>query len=77
MERALWWELHIHEVLTGLPSDAAPNARPCPGFDPTCHSLAEREKAKAKELTETGGTGVSARTVRRKRTPQPGHVARG
>ncbi|MFJ2607569.1 AAA family ATPase [Streptomyces sp. NPDC087425] len=67
LERALWWESHILEVLTGLPSDAAPNARPRPGYDPACHSLAEREKAKAEELTEIGGTGVSARTVRRKR----------
>jgi hypothetical protein len=66
-ERALWWESHILEVLTGLPADAAPDVRPRPGFDPVSHSLAEREQAKARELTEAGVAGASARSVRRKR----------
>lgn len=67
MGRGLWWESHILEVLTGLPADAAPGARPRPGFDPVSHSLAEREQAKARELAGMGVPGASARTVRRKR----------
>ncbi|MFJ3084589.1 AAA family ATPase [Streptomyces halstedii] len=67
VERSLWWESHILEVLTGLPADAAPDARPRPDFDPVSHSLAEREQAKARELAGMGVPGASARTVRRKR----------
>ncbi|WP_225100323.1 AAA family ATPase [Streptomyces sp. CoH27] len=67
LERARWWQAHIVEVLTGLPPDARPGAQPRPDFDPDRHSLAAREAAKARELTESGVRESSARTVRRKR----------
>ncbi|MFE7606999.1 AAA family ATPase [Streptomyces celluloflavus] len=65
--RARWWLAHIVEVLTGLPPDAPSDARPRLGFDPVRTTLAEREAAKAGELTAQGVVGASARTVRRKR----------
>jgi hypothetical protein len=65
-ERALWWQRHLVELLTGLPPDAPAGTRPRPGYDPACHSLAERERAKAAELAAQGEE-VSARTVKRKR----------
>ncbi len=65
--RAAWWEGHILEVLTGRVPDAAPGTPPRPAYDPAVRSLAEREQAKAAELTAAGQAGVSAGTVRRKR----------
>ncbi|PNG18454.1 hypothetical protein C1J00_31005 [Streptomyces cahuitamycinicus] len=65
--RARWWQRHVVEVLTGLTPDAPPGTQPRPAFDPAHRSLAEREEAKARELTESGMRGTSARTVRRKR----------
>ncbi|MGX1853067.1 AAA family ATPase [Streptomyces sp. NPDC055299] len=65
--RARWWLPHIVEVLTGLPPDAPSDARPRPGFDPVRNTLAEREAAKAEELTAQGVAGASARSIRRKR----------
>ncbi|MFG3247822.1 AAA family ATPase [Streptomyces sp. NPDC048187] len=65
--RARWWQRHVVEVLTGLTPDAPPGTQPRPAFDPAHRSLAEREEAKARELTESGVRGTSARTVRRKR----------
>ncbi|GGZ77344.1 hypothetical protein GCM10010344_50510 [Streptomyces bluensis] len=67
IEEATWWEPHIVEILTGLPPDAAPHARPSAEYDPATRTLAEREVAKATELTTAGHTGVSAGTVHRKR----------
>lgn len=64
--RAREWERHLVEVVTGLPADAGPGATPRPGYDPRASTLAEREQAKAVELTEAGRS-VSARTVRRMR----------
>jgi putative transposase len=63
--RALWWEWHILEVLRGLPPEAAPGTPPRPQFDPRL-PVAERDAAKAAELT-AAGTAVSARSVRRRR----------
>ncbi|MFG1880274.1 integrase [Sphaerisporangium sp. NPDC049003] len=61
LEKALWWESHILEVLHGLPPDAPGDAEPRPEYAPT-RSLTSREKAKAVELT-TAGHRVSASTV--------------
>ncbi|WP_031179041.1 AAA family ATPase [Streptomyces seoulensis] len=66
-ERALWWRQHVTEVLTGVPYGAPPGTKPRPGYDPTRHTLAEREDAKARELAVLGVGGAAARTVRRKR----------
>ncbi|MDG4780379.1 Mu transposase C-terminal domain-containing protein [Micromonospora sp. WMMD961] len=65
-ERARWWQRHVVEVMTGLPSGAEPRSLPRPGFDPAISTLAQREQAKAEELTAAGRP-VSARTVRRMR----------
>jgi putative transposase len=53
-EQARWWERHILEVLHGLPPDAPEGTKPRPEFDPGQHSLAQRERAKAAELTAAG-----------------------
>ncbi|MDX3526957.1 hypothetical protein P1P75_11035 [Streptomyces sp. ID05-39B] len=64
--RALWWQRHLVELLTGLPPDAPAGARLKPEYDPACQSLAQRERAKADELVALGEE-VTARTVKRKR----------
>lgn len=66
VERARWWERHLTEVETGLPAGAEPDATPRPGYDPDLTTLAEREQAKAAELTARGHQ-VSVRTIRRRR----------
>ncbi|GAA2429797.1 hypothetical protein GCM10010433_32580 [Streptomyces pulveraceus] len=53
-DQARWWEGHILEVLNGLPPGAPRGAKPRPEFDPRAHSLAQRERAKAAELTAAG-----------------------
>jgi hypothetical protein len=67
VEAAQWWERHVVEVLTGLPSDAPSGTQPRPEFDPATRTLAQREQAKAKELAGLGHQGIGARTVKRKR----------
>jgi putative transposase len=67
VEAAKWWEHQLVEVLTGLPPDASPEARPRPQFDPATSTLEQREQAKAKELSALGRQGVGASTIRRKR----------
>lgn len=64
-EKALAWEQHILEVETGHvgPHQDWP---PRTGYDPAVYGLAEREAAKAAELTAAGET-VSVATVRRMR----------
>ncbi|MGW2426292.1 transposase [Streptomyces sp. NPDC001709] len=64
-EKALAWERHIREVETGHPEPGGRGA-PREEFDPELRSLAEREAAKAAELTEQGQP-VSMATVRRMR----------
>ncbi|MFI9329639.1 AAA family ATPase [Kitasatospora sp. NPDC052868] len=66
-DSAHWWERHIVEVITGLPSGAPPDQSPRPPYDPSHTTLAQREAAKAAELAELNAAGTSARTVRRKR----------
>ncbi len=77
-DQARWWEGHILEVLHGLPPDAPQGAVPRPEFDPRLHSLAERERAKAAELTAAGhrmtASGVKQR---RQRYRRDGLVGRG
>jgi len=65
-ERALWWERHLVEMLTGLALDAAPGTRPRAEYDPAAVSLQVRETAKANEL-KAAGEQVSLRTVQRMR----------
>nr|WP_242666495.1 MULTISPECIES: Mu transposase C-terminal domain-containing protein [Parafrankia] len=66
VERALWWERHVVEVLDGRPPDSPPEAAPRPEFDPGRWSLTRREQAKAAELAAAGHR-VSAATVKRRR----------
>lgn len=61
LERALWWEGHILEVLHGLPPDASEDAVPKLEYG-LQRSLTARERAKAAELTASGHR-VSASTV--------------
>jgi hypothetical protein len=60
------WERHLVELETGLPPGAEAGTAPRPEYDPQARSLAEREQAKARELT-AAGIRASARTVRRMR----------
>ncbi|MFF4673835.1 transposase [Streptomyces sp. NPDC001279] len=64
-ERAQAWERHVREVETGFP-DAVGQGVPREQFDPATRSLAQRELAKAEELTAAGWS-ASAATVRRMR----------
>ncbi|MEU4176423.1 Mu transposase C-terminal domain-containing protein [Streptomyces sp. NPDC026589] len=65
-DQARWWESHILEVLHGLPPDAPQGAVPRTEFDPKRHSLAERERAKAAELTAAGHR-VTASGIKQRR----------
>ncbi|MEU5845717.1 Mu transposase C-terminal domain-containing protein [Saccharopolyspora shandongensis] len=67
LERARWWEGHIAEVETGLPPGASSEARPRPEYDPATTTLADRDAAKAAELTALGYQ-VSSGTIRRRRS---------
>ncbi|MQY16865.1 hypothetical protein SRB5_70680 [Streptomyces sp. RB5] len=64
-ERAQAWERHVREVETGVPVPGQARV-PRAGFDPARHTMAEREAAKAAELTAAGQP-TSAVTVRRMR----------
>lgn len=66
-ERALAWQRHIREIETGLPGGPAHGGVPRPEYDPTQRSMAEREEAKARELTALGWPHASLATVRRMR----------
>lgn len=66
-DRALWWHRHMSEVLTGLPPDASAGAMPRPEYDPVTRNLAEREAAKAVELSRETGRPVSPHTIRWRR----------
>jgi hypothetical protein len=65
LEKALWWEGHILEVLHGLPPDAPQGTEPKPEYLPP-RSITTRERAKAAELTAAGHK-VSASTVGKQR----------
>lgn len=75
MERALWWEKQILEVLHGLPPDAEPGTAPRPGYGPGT-SVTFREKAKAAELASLGYQIKSGAVgLRRRRYKEDGLVA--
>ena len=59
------WERHLVELQTGVPPGAPPGTTPRAEYD-LARPLAERERAKAAELT-AAGVPASARTVRRMR----------
>ncbi|MBT2407695.1 MULTISPECIES: Mu transposase C-terminal domain-containing protein [unclassified Streptomyces] len=65
-ERALAWQRHILEVETGLPA-ADKGRAPRPEYDPRARTLAQREQAKAEELTALGFGNVARTTVQRMR----------
>jgi hypothetical protein len=76
VEAAQWWERHVVEVLTGLPSDAPSGTQPRPEFDPATRTLAQREQAKAKELAGLairglvrGPSSANACATRRRASP--------
>jgi len=67
-EQARFWEKHVVEVISGALPTASATAECKPQFDPRGTTLAQREAAKAAELSPLLPAGtVSARTVRRKR----------
>jgi len=66
VERARWWEAHIIEVVDGTPLDAPAGTPPRPAYDVERTSLAEREQAKAAELSAPGRP-VAASTVKHRR----------
>ncbi|MFJ9847591.1 transposase [Kitasatospora sp. NPDC101155] len=66
-ERALAWQRHIQEVECGLPVGPGGSGVPRPAYDPARWSMAEREQAKAEELTALGWPKVSRATVVRMR----------
>ncbi|MFD9495150.1 Mu transposase C-terminal domain-containing protein [Streptomyces sp. NPDC102256] len=65
-EQARWWEGHILEVLDGLPPDVPAGTVPRPEFDPERHSLAQRERAKAAQLTSAGHA-ITASGIKQRR----------
>jgi transposase InsO family protein len=66
VEKARWWEAHIIEVVDGTPPAAPAGAPPRPAYDVGRTSLAEREQAKAAELS-TPDRPVAASTVKHRR----------
>ncbi|MGW4651510.1 transposase [Kitasatospora sp. NPDC004289] len=66
-ERALAWQRHIQEVECGLAAGPGGSGVPRPAYDPVRWSMAEREQAKAEELTALGWPKVSRATVVRMR----------
>ncbi|MFJ8283040.1 hypothetical protein ACIRA2_37815 [Streptomyces griseoviridis] len=74
MEKALWWEGHILEVLHGLPPGVESGTTPRPEYGPD-RSLTARQWAKAAEL-EAAGHPVTPSTVahRRRRYQEQGVI---
>ncbi len=66
-EKALAWQRHVWEVECGLPGGPGSGGAVRPQYDPERHTLAERERAKAEELTALGFARVSRTTVQRMR----------
>lgn len=65
-ERALAWERHVREVETGFPDAGIAAGEPRAQYDPSMRTLAQREEAKAVEVS-AAGIPTSAVTVRRMR----------
>ncbi|MDT7847774.1 transposase [Streptomyces justiciae] len=66
-EKALAWQRHIREVECGLPGGTGSVGSMRAEYDPERWTLAEREHAKAQELTALGFGRVSRATVQRMR----------
>jgi len=67
-ERALAWQRHIREVETGRLEVAGERGRePRPEYDPATRTLAQRELAKAQELTAVGFGRITRTKVQRMR----------
>ncbi|MFI9810217.1 hypothetical protein ACIHEJ_39035 [Streptomyces sp. NPDC052301] len=66
-EKALAWQRHVREVEYGLPGGPGSEGTVREQYDPERHTLAEREQAKAQELTALGFSRVSRTTVQRMR----------
>ncbi|MEU2297761.1 Mu transposase C-terminal domain-containing protein [Streptomyces antibioticus] len=66
-EKALAWQRHVREVECGLPGGPGSEGTLRPQYDPEQHTLAQREQAKAEELTALGFGRVSRTTVQRMR----------
>ncbi|MFD3456997.1 Mu transposase C-terminal domain-containing protein [Streptomyces sp. NPDC058691] len=65
--KALAWQRHVREVECGLPDGPDGGGAVRPEYDPGRWTLAEREAAKARELTALGFGRVSRTTVQRMR----------
>jgi hypothetical protein len=74
IQKALWWERHIVEVLRGLPPDAVAGTHPRPEYDPAVRSLTRREQAKAAELTAAGELVTASAISKRRRRYEAGGV---
>ncbi|MFH8691363.1 Mu transposase C-terminal domain-containing protein [Streptomyces anulatus] len=66
-EKALAWQRHVREVECGLADGPNSAGAVREQYDPERHTLAEREQAKAEELTALGFGRVSRTTVQRMR----------
>uniref|UniRef100_UPI002F9157A0 Mu transposase C-terminal domain-containing protein n=1 Tax=Streptomyces sp. NBC_01592 TaxID=2975889 RepID=UPI002F9157A0 len=66
-EKALAWERHIREVECGLPGGVGSGGTVREQYDPDRFTLAQREQAKAQELTALRFGRVSRATVQRMR----------
>ncbi|WP_437043996.1 Mu transposase C-terminal domain-containing protein [Streptomyces sp. enrichment culture] len=66
-EKALAWQRHVREVECGLTGGPGSEGVVREQYDPQRHTLAEREHAKAAELTALGFGRVSRTTVQRMR----------
>ncbi|MFD7178241.1 Mu transposase C-terminal domain-containing protein [Streptomyces sp. NPDC059929] len=66
-EKALAWQRHVREVECGLAGGTGSEGVVREQYDPARHTLAEREQAKAEELTALGFGRVSRTTVQRMR----------
>ena len=66
VQRALWWERHVWEVIYGLPPEAPQGAPARAEYDPARWTLTQRERAKTAELTAAGHK-VTANQVKRQR----------
>ncbi|WP_280905819.1 Mu transposase C-terminal domain-containing protein [Streptomyces sp. SAI-117] len=66
-QKALAWQRHVREVECGRPDGPGSDDAVREQYDPARHTLAEREQAKAAELTALGFGRVSRTTVQRMR----------
>ncbi|MGW1563374.1 Mu transposase C-terminal domain-containing protein [Streptomyces sp. NPDC002144] len=66
-EKALAWQRHVREVDCGLADGPGSGGTVREQYDPERHTLAEREQAKAAELTALGFGRISRTTVQRMR----------